>query len=194
MASRVRGGTSSIRARLERLARELETGKALKVGFLEGATYPNGTPVAKVAAVNELGGTIEIPAHTSTLYYRQNERTGKVGHRFVKPHKANFSQSVMVPAYTITIPPRPYFRRMIAECSPAWGGAMAEALIASDWNSRAALALLGERIKGELQQSIISLKDPPNAKSTVRKKGFDNPLIDTSHMLNSVDYSIDGGD
>lgn len=31
------------------------TSKQLKVGFLEGATYPDGTPVPMVAAVNEFG-------------------------------------------------------------------------------------------------------------------------------------------
>lgn len=194
MASRVSGSAQNLKQRLEAIARGLESGKMLKVGFLEGATYPDGTPVAKVGAVNEFGGEIEVPAREQTLYFRYSERTGQVGHRFVKPAKANFAQTVMIPAHTITVPARPYFRSMIAERSPAWGKAMMEALQASDYDARTALGRLGERIKGELQQSIISLKDPPNAKSTIREKGFDNPLIHTSHMLESVDYSVDGGD
>jgi len=194
MASRVTGGTQNLRQRLEAIVRGLESGKSLKVGFLEGATYPDGMPVAKVAAVNEFGGQIKVPAREQTLYFRYNERNGRIGHRFVKPAKANFAQTVMIPAHTITVPARPYFRSMIAQCSPSWGKAMIAALAASDYDARTSLGLLGERIKGELQQSIISFNDPHNASSTVHKKGFDNPLIHTSHMLNSVDYSVEGGD
>lgn len=193
MASRVRGSTQNLRRRLEGIARGLESGKTLKVGFLEGATYPDGTPVAKVAAVNEFGGTIDVPAREQTLYFRYNERTGRIGQKFVKSAKANFAQTVMIPAHTITVPARPYFRSMIAQNSPEWGKAMIAALEASGYEARTALALLGEQIKGELQQSIISLVSPGNAASTIREKGFDNPLIHTSHMLNSVDYSVDDG-
>lgn len=37
------------------LAKRLGKGKTLKVGFLEGATYPDGTPVALVAAIQNFG-------------------------------------------------------------------------------------------------------------------------------------------
>jgi hypothetical protein len=37
------------------LARKLGKGKTLKVGFLAGATYPDGTPVAMVAAIDNFG-------------------------------------------------------------------------------------------------------------------------------------------
>lgn len=39
---------------LDSVSSEL-TSKQLKVGFLEGSTYPDGTPVPMVAAVNEFG-------------------------------------------------------------------------------------------------------------------------------------------
>ncbi|EPD6208791.1 hypothetical protein ACSCYG_005675, partial [Klebsiella pneumoniae] len=52
------------------------------------------------------------------------------------------------------------------------------------------LALMGERIKGQIQSSIIAFSEPPNAKSTVDQKGFNDPLIWSGHMLNSVDYEV----
>lgn len=39
---------------LSNVASQLDS-KQLKVGFIDGATYPNGTPVAMVAATNEYG-------------------------------------------------------------------------------------------------------------------------------------------
>lgn len=53
MAS-VKGGDKFKRA-VEDTARALGNGGTLKVGFLEGATYPNGTPVALVAAIHNYG-------------------------------------------------------------------------------------------------------------------------------------------
>jgi hypothetical protein len=48
-------GGDLLRTKLEDIARKAENAELLRVGFLEGATYPDGTPVALVAAVNEYG-------------------------------------------------------------------------------------------------------------------------------------------
>lgn len=47
---------------------------------------------------------------------------------------------------------------------------------------------MGDGIRGQLQTSIRDWTTPPNSPDTIAKKGFNKPLIDTSHMLNSVDY------
>ncbi|MDM2794904.1 MULTISPECIES: hypothetical protein [Citrobacter] len=44
----------SIEDFLNNVASQLDS-KQLKVGFIDGATYPDGTPVAMVAAINEYG-------------------------------------------------------------------------------------------------------------------------------------------
>lgn len=189
MAGKIRGG-DAFRQWLAQRAKNVATGKTLKVGFLAGATYPEGMPVAMIAAVNEFGGSITVPAREQTLHFRANPRTGTVGTRFVKASKANFAQSVMIPAHTITVPARPYFRTMIASKSPAWSGTMASLMQQNDLDTRAALEAIGEQIKGQLQEAIRELTSPPLAKSTIKRKGFDKPLIDSSHMLNSVDYAV----
>lgn len=89
-------------------------------------------------------------------------------------------------------PPRPFFRRMIAEKAPTWGAATALAMKNSGNDIHKALDLVGQGIKGQLQQSIVDLTDPPLAASTVKAKGFDKPLIDTSVMIKSVDYEVVG--
>ena len=43
------------RAAIARLKKKVEDGAHVQVGFLEGETYPDGTPVAQVASWNEFG-------------------------------------------------------------------------------------------------------------------------------------------
>ncbi len=87
-------------------------------------------------------------------------------------------------------PARPYFRNMIAERSPDWPNQMGKLILANNYDVSRSLSLMGENIKSQLQESIISLTEPKLAQSTIDHKGFDKPLIETSHMLNSADYDV----
>lgn len=53
-----------------------------------------------------------------------------------------------------------------------------------------ALNVLGVVAKGMVQEEIGSGDFAPNAPSTVRQKKSDQPLIDTGHMRQSVNYVI----
>lgn len=138
-----------MQAALDRIAAKLTKASKVKVGFLEGSTYPDGTSVPMVAAINEFGAPLR----------------GQ--------------------------PPRPFFRTMVAEKSAGWPEAVAANLKAADYDAAAAMARVGEGIKGQLQQSIVDLTQPPLAGSTIKGKGFDKPLVDTGHMLDSVDYEVE---
>jgi len=91
---------------------------------------------------------------------------------------------------TRSMPPRPFFRRMIVDKSHEWGPAAANLLISTNYDVHKTLMLVGEGVKGQLQQSINDLTSPPLAQSTIDRKGFSKPLIDTSVMINSVDYEV----
>lgn len=144
----VKGG-NNYKQRLDEIRKKLDRAKTLKVGFMENATYPNGTSVPMIAAINEFGA----------------------------PSRGQ--------------PPRPFFRRMISAKKGEWPGALTQLLRASDYDVKLALEQLGEGIAGQLRASINELVDPPLAPSTIRRKGFDKPLIDTSQMLNSVTSQVD---
>ena len=90
-------------------------------------------------------------------------------------------------------PPRPFFRGMIAKQSSKWGNALGKIAVATNYDGEQTLALMGEGIKGQLQQSINEFTSPPLAQSTIDRKGFAKPLIDTAHMLRSVDFQVDDG-
>jgi hypothetical protein len=48
------------------------------------------------------------------------------------------------------------------------------------------LTAVGEFIASDFRRKITTLRSPPNAPSTVAKKGSSNPLIDTGAMRQSV--------
>lgn len=143
----IKGG-QKLEAALAHIAAQLSRPGTLKVGFLENATYPSGTPVAMIAAIQDFG------------------------------------------APAAGIPPRPFFRNMVAAKASSWGPAIANLLVPNDYDVERVLQLTGEGIKGQLQQSIIDTNTPPLAQSTIDRKGHSKPLIDTSNMINSVDYEV----
>ena len=175
--------------RMRELADRLGNGKVLKVGFLNSETYPDGTPLAYVAAIQEFGATIDIAEHQKELYFKQDKNG--VGNKFVKKNKSNFAQTANVGAYTVFIPPRPFMRNAIEKDSAQWSKIFREA-IKRTGSIDQALAILGEKVKESIQDSIRTFVDPSNAKSTIRKKGFDAPLRDTGTLLNHVAYEVKG--
>ena len=63
-------------------------------------------------------------------------------------------------------------------------------LISGEISIRTGLARLGEFMKAKIQAKIVALDSPPNAPSTVAKKGSDNPLVDIGQMNQSITYEI----
>lgn len=54
----------------------------------------------------------------------------------------------------------------------------------------AVLNQVGAIAVGATQEYITNLRTPPNAPSTIEKKGSDNPLIDTGSMRASVTWKV----
>lgn len=145
--ARIRGGEKFER-RLREIAAAVSRPATVRVGFLEAARYPDGKPVAMIAAIHNYGAP----------------RAG--------------------------IPPRPFFSNMIANKQGEWPAAIAGLLRANDYDAPRALDVAGAAIAGQLRQSIIDTNAPPLAPSTIRRKGFSKPLIETSHMINSIDHEV----
>ena len=53
-----------------------------------------------------------------------------------------------------------------------------------------AQGLAGVEINDDLKSSIVGWQAPPNAPSTIAKKGFNKPLVDTGDMLRSTTYQV----
>ena len=143
----LRGG-DRVDAYMAKIAARIKKTGTLRVGFLEGATYDDGTPVAMIAAIQNFG------------------------------------------APAMGIPPRPFFSNMIAAKSANWGPSLARILHNNGYDVEKGLAMLGKGIAGQLRQSIVDTNAPPLAEATIARKGFDKPLVDTSHMLNSIEAEV----
>lgn len=62
--------------------------------------------------------------------------------------------------------------------------------IAGGMDEQQALSRAGELFVGFIQKEITNLKEPPNAESTILKKGSSNPLIDSGDMRQSVQWKL----
>ncbi|MFT8655942.1 MAG: hypothetical protein ABF785_04530 [Acetobacter papayae] len=187
-------GGAGLANALKQLQDKLGQGAHVRVGFLEDATYPDGTPVAYIASIQEFGGVAEIPEREQEVYRSLNKSGyfNKRG-RFVRKEKSNFATTHIIPAHTVTIPPRPFMRNTIANNRDEWGKMLGDNLKKKGYNVDEALAVCGEEMTDQMKAEIKLFNDPPNAKSTIRKKGFDNPLIDDGHMWNSVSSEVKDG-
>lgn len=88
------------------------------------------------------------------------------------------------------IPPRPFFSNMVKEKSAEWPKAIAQNLRETGYDVPLTLERVGQGVAGQLRQSIVDTNSPPLSPKTVARKGFSKPLVDSGHMLNSVDYEV----
>nr|DAH84743.1 MAG TPA: virion morphogenesis protein [Caudoviricetes sp.] len=139
-------GGDKLLARLAEIAEGVSKASSVEIGFLDGSTYPDGTSVPLVAAMNEFG--------------------------------------------TEKSPSRPFFRGMVEAKSEEWPDAVGDLLVANGYDADKTLGQTGAAIKGQLQGAIVEYEGPPLSEATIARKGSDKQLIDTSVMLNSVDWRV----
>lgn len=157
-------GGDKFEAALKDLAKKLKQPGTLRVGFLEGATYPDdGQSVAEVAFFNEFGKTVTVK--------NEHPVAGELGGTYFQL-------------------PRPFFRNMIAKNGDSWPSAIAQNLKSQDYDTKKVLDLAGDGISGQLRQSIQDTNSPPLAQSTIDQKGFSKPLIDQGIMYNHVNWEV----
>lgn len=92
---------------------------------------------------------------------------------------------------TPTIPERPHHRLTFTENikkAQNLGAKLYKSVQENKRSPKQALGVLGEWYLSSLKHTIVTLKNPPNAPSTIKKKKSSNPLIDTSEYLNSMQH------
>lgn len=96
-----------------------------------------------------------------------------------------------------SIPSRPYFRSMISKENGHWGDDIGKLLMATNYDVALALGQMGAEIKGELQQSIIDLVDPPLSDITVmlrHMRAQDPSLIVTGATVGEAARRVAAGE
>lgn len=145
-----------------------------------------------IAAANEYGATINHPGGTAYGYKTAAD---------AKKHKVRFlkggtGHKVLgtTEAHTIIIPSRSYIRSTVDEKEDQYHKLTKRLLarvIDGDIDKHGALETIGLQVEADIKRKMTTLKNPPNAPSTIRKKkGEDNPLIDKGHLRNSIRYVV----
>lgn len=133
----------------------------VQLGFFSGATHPRGGSIPLIAMQNEYG--------------------------FISSTGAR-------------VPPRPFLHPLLhnPQVTARWRSKFTAALkqairhrqtidsqtVHTTWE------ILGEEMVNDLQNAIIDLDTPPNAPSTIKKKGSSNPLVDLGKLKESATFKI----
>jgi len=149
--------------KLNQLAEQLKKSADLEVGFLNGID-------AKIPTIQEYGAVINV--------------TDKMRKWFLA-HGMPLSKQKS----TIIIPPRPFMKMTVQKNKNKWKK-QSKHLFKQNKTNQQVAGIMGEIIKGDVQEMINEGHFVNNSPATQKLKGRNNPLIDMGHMLNSVDYNV----
>lgn len=171
------------------------SGKKVEAGWFASARYPGsddkeGVAVARIARLLNFGGTIEHPG--GTKYIKDAIVKGKfVGTRFVK---SDFEgEHEVTAAHSIEIPARPFMQLawvMFLQRRSTVQKAIATKLVKGEISIDAALQQIGMELENCIAKSMKSGGWQTNSPATIRRKGFNKPLIDSAHMFQSISSQV----
>ena len=174
---------------LKKALDEFRGGNTVLVGIHEAAgnVESGDLTMAKLGAIHEFGADIDHPGGTSYGYATERDaQDGKV--RFLGAGKGFMELGVTGP-HKITIPARPWLVPGVPSGTIEYLREIEKGVKKGDDLDRV-LDRVGIIATGKVQQYMTDLKTPPNAPSTIAKKGSSNPLIDSWMLRGSVTYSV----
>lgn len=95
----------------------------------------------------------------------------------------------------ITIPERSYLRSTYNKNFRKVGKRFAQIMSSfsrGNYSVLNKLKLIGLEQENKVKETMTSLKNPPNAPSTIRAKGSSNPLIDTGELRSKISSEVRG--
>lgn len=171
-------------------------GKSAEAGWFESARYQSdkpgdaGIPVAVIARLQNYGGTIDHPG--GTKYIRDAIVKDKfVGTRFVG--KDFEGDHEVTQPHQIIIPARPFMQLAWHNFNAdrkAIQNKIARDIVSGKITPDKALGRLAEALEAHIAKSIRNGNWAPNAPSTIAAKGFNKPLIDSSHMFQTLTNNV----
>lgn len=157
--------------RIPDLVRELNYLATHKVhiGVFADTEREGGAPMLVIAAANEFGA--KIPKRQARFEDLDDEN----------------------PEGWVIIPERSYLRAWFDENVDVLQATMERLIgqvVEGKISGRAALETIGGYVVTHVQAYMVDLKTPPNAPSTIRRKGSSNPLIDTGQLKDSITWRV----
>ena len=91
-----------------------------------------------------------------------------------------------------TTPPRPFIKQTLEDKEDEIDAMKKDAsqAVENGMSAENVLKEIGVKVKGIIQEGIVDGDWEPNAPSTIKRKGSSQPLIDTGHMRQSVNYVV----
>lgn len=105
------------------------------------------------------------------------------------PGKSVGIKTMFVLRKSVVIPPRPFIRNTFDHSLDAWtdyAGDLGFNLMMGDLSVDGFYTKLGDRIVDDLKKAIKAFDNPKNAALTVANKGFDDPLIQSGKLRDSI--------
>lgn len=173
----ITGGTK-LEAKLREIAANLKSGGTLRVGFLEGATYPDGTSVAMVAALDEYGhGKTPPRPYFRTMIAEKSPEWPDAIADLLKTNN-----------YDV--------KRTLETAGEAIKGQLQQSIIDLNEPALSAITVMLRGMKANNPSLVVTGSTVGEAARRV-KAGLTNygastkPLVESGHMLNSVSYEVE---
>jgi len=159
--------------RIPDLVRELQylASHQVEIGIFADASRDGAVPMLVIAAANEFGA--KIPKRQARFEDLDDEN----------------------PEGWVIIPERSYLRAWFDENVDALQATMERLIgqvVEGKISGRAALETIGGYVVTHVQAYMVDLKTPPNAPSTIARKGSSNPLIDTGQLKDAITWRVVG--
>ena len=87
------------------------------------------------------------------------------------------------------IPPRPFMKWTVYKNWRKWGRFVQDKL-PQLMDAQDTMERLGQIVVQDMKDMITDWSEPPNAPSTIAQKGFNNPLIDSGQMRDTVRMEV----
>lgn len=170
----------------------LRSDKIVTIGIHEeaGNVESDDLTMASLGAIHEFGADIDHPGGTS-YGYASKAAADRDQVRFLKKGAGYMELGVTGP-HKINIPARPWLEPGVASGTDEILKTIQDG-VEQGKDMDAILETVGLVAAGAVRVYMTELKTPPNAPSTIRKKGSANPLIDTGAMRQSVTHQVQGG-
>lgn len=169
-----------------------------------GVHSTSGEKLVMIATVHEFGTTIHHPGGQPFIIVDSRSHSGENrdrrsaylpldgGKEMIFLKKGSKGMGVTKP-HDIVIPARSFVRSTMDENRGEYemaGDHLWNQILEGEVTMHEALTILGQKIQGDIQEKIILISEPPNSPETIRRKGSDNPLVDTGRLGGSIRYVV----
>lgn len=177
-------GLQAVQRALQKEIDKLRASHYALVGIHESAKKPKGATMtmATLGAIQHFGADIDHPGGTRYVV-GQDGKSRFVRNDFVGPVTG------VTKSHKITIPARPWLDVGVKSATKELIETVREG-IEDGMDSKRIMSRVGETAARAAEDYMIKLKTPPNAPSTIKRKGSDNPLVDSGNLHQSITSSV----